>query len=146
MQARKNTVSLYSQDGMLRICFRYQGTQIRKALGLPDQSIHRVKAEQIGSTIELAILSDSFDLNSLDGYVFNKPKETLPAKKIYKKYGKDSPKRQPFSKAEIDLILNAVYSDQFTNRKSAFRDSHYATYFHALFLFGCRISELIGLR
>ena len=146
MKARKNTVSLYSQDGMLRVRFKYKGTLIRKALGLADENIHRVKAEQIRCTIELAILADTFNLTKLDDYVFNKPLTGIDKPTAKKRYSKNSPRRKAFTNEETQLILRAFYEDTFTPKHSAFKHSHYARFVHFLFLTGCRISEAIGLQ
>lgn len=143
---KKNTCSLYSQDGMLRIRFTYKGKLIRKALGLPDQTAHRIKAEQIKSTIELAILTDAFELDKLDDYVFNKPKPVEKVTAPKKKYSPDSPKRRPFDSEDIERILEAIKSDQFVSKYSAYKHSHYYPYFLTLALTGMRPAEVIGLR
>lgn len=78
-KAKKGSVSIYAQDGMLRLNFRANGQRYRFSLGIADTDINRVKANQIAQQIELDILSNRFDA-TLDSYRINPPtKESKPA-------------------------------------------------------------------
>ncbi|MBD2596535.1 DUF3596 domain-containing protein [Nostoc spongiaeforme FACHB-130] len=52
----------------------------------------------------------------------------------------------PFSLQERDAIINAIETNRFCPRASAFKHSHYAPFVRFLFLTGCRPSEAIALQ
>lgn len=52
----------------------------------------------------------------------------------------------PFSLAERDAILKAIYENTFCNKHSGFKHSYYAPFVEFLFMTGCRPSEAIALQ
>jgi integrase len=54
--------------------------------------------------------------------------------------------RQPFTNAEIGIILEAFRTNSCCSPKSAFKHDQYYPFVKFLFYTGCRISEAIGLR
>lgn len=155
-KAKKGTVSLYTQDGMLRVSFRINGKRYRFALGLPDKKPHRLKAVEIAAQIELDILSGYFDA-TLTKYQPNKPlsvrpdpkpvePDKSPSKTRKKPIKKRTAARLPLSAEEIERLLLAIRSNEFCPKKSAFKHSHYADFLETMFLLGTRNAELIGLQ
>jgi hypothetical protein len=149
-KSKKNTVSIYTQDGMLRLNFRVSGKRYRFALGYPDEPTYRVKAESIARMIELDILSGHFDptLTRYRDKPIPTPVENSNAVPIKpkKRYNSRNPKRKPFSKAEVQRILDALYNDTHCSKFSRVKHSHYAPYYECLLLTACRPAEIIGLR
>ncbi|MFM7426158.1 MAG: Arm DNA-binding domain-containing protein [Elainella sp.] len=113
-RAKKNTCTVYDRDGMLCIRFNYRGKLYRKSPGMPDLPEFRIKSQELAAKIQLSILSDTFEPEKLDQYLFNKPDpgigEKLKVKK--KQYPKNSPKRRAFSKDEVCRIIAAFENDE----------------------------------
>ena len=71
-KSKKGQVAIYSQDGYLRLRWRYQGKRYTIALGLLDtDAIAYQLAQQRANTIQLDILSGNFD----ESLVKYKPKK-----------------------------------------------------------------------
>lgn len=146
-RAKKNTVTNYERAGFICIRFRFQGTLYRKSLGLPDTPENQIKANEIVSRLQLAILSGNFNPDKLDEYLFNKASlESIKTKpKPKKQYPKNSPKRRAFTQDEVLMIIEAFSTDRFTHKCSVFKDSHYTNFVKMLFYSGCRIDEITPL-
>lgn len=60
-RAKKGTVAITIDRGMIGLRWRYGGERYRMALGLPDSLLARHRAKAIASTIELDMAAGSFD-------------------------------------------------------------------------------------
>lgn len=146
-QQKRGTIQVISRSERLYLHFTAFGQRYRFSLEISDTGLGRKKAQSIANTIELDILSGNFD-PTLDKYR-DKPK--IPSAKP-KKQGKPKYKtsrkqyRLPLSSEEIQLILNALKTDQFCSKFSSFKHSHYTDFVECAFLLGLRNAELIGLQ
>lgn len=144
------SVHLVSRSGKLYLDFRVSGQRYRFSLGLSDNGAGKKKAQSIANTIELDIISGNFD-PSLDKYR-DKPKVAKVSLASQKKQGRQKYKtnrkknRLPFDSDEIAAILNALRTNQFCSKFSAFKHSHYTDFVETAFLLGLRNAELIGLQ
>lgn len=66
-RAKKGSVSVGSDRGMLRLVWRYKTHRYTMAVGLPDTTVNRSVAQLKATQIELDIASDNFD-SSLKRY------------------------------------------------------------------------------
>ncbi len=120
-KAKKGTVSIYTQDGMLRVSFRVNGKRYRVALGylLPGKKPHRLKAIAIAAQIKLDILSGHF-AEPLAKYQPNKPlsansvpksvePDKLPSKSHRKPIKKRTAAKLPLSDEEIGRLSIGYY-------------------------------------
>jgi integrase len=73
----------------------------------------------------------------------NAPEVYLPLKKGTKV---KPPSRRPFTDDEIKAIIQAIETNQFCSSKSAFKHDHYSDYVRFMFLTGCRMGEIAGLK
>jgi len=60
-RAKKGTVSVTTDRGMLGLRWRYGGERYRMALGMPDSPLGRHRAKAIASAIELDMAAGTFD-------------------------------------------------------------------------------------
>lgn len=151
----RSKVSIYTQESILRLNFSHCGKRYRVSLGYPDEPHFRVKAEQIARSIELDLLSDNF--TGIDKYL---PKKKTPVSQpqpsteliTAKKHNKPgylyphNPKRDPFSKDEVNKILDALYNDTYCSKYSPVKHSYYAPFYHFMLLTAVRSAEAIGLQ
>lgn len=148
-QHKRGSIQIISRSNKLYLHFTTSGQRYRFSLELIDTREGRKKAQVIANTIELDIISGNFD-PSLEKYR-DKPGavsvSTGCEKKDKTKY-KTSRKqnRLPFNSEEIELILNALRTNQFCSKYSAFKHSHYVDFVETAFLLGLRNAELIGLQ
>jgi integrase len=71
------------------------------------------------------------------------PLEDVVRRKVKKK---EHANRKPFTQDEMRRILEAIKTDQFNPKCSAFKHSHYYPFVYFLFSTGCRPAEAIGLK
>lgn len=81
-KARKGTVSVASQDGMLRLRWRVTGKIYTLALGLSDTPLHRRIAQGKASEIQADIAFDRFD-ESLTKYKHDRPEPHRPIGELF---------------------------------------------------------------
>lgn len=157
----RSRVSIYTQENILRLNFSHCGKRYRISLGYPDEPHFRIKAEQIAKSIELDLLADNF--TGIDKYLPNKVSTNVPTPSptqqqvtpesiTAKKHNKPgylyphNPKRDPFTKEEIERILDALYSDTYCSKYSPVKHSFYAPFYHFMLLTAVRSAEAIGLQ
>lgn len=88
----------------------------------------------------LGYLKRCFDWAVEEGLVNVNPYAKLKRRKVTQQ------RIQPFTKSEMEIIIEALRSDRCNSKCSAYSHSGYADYVEFLFLSGCRPSEAIGLQ
>ncbi|UBF26426.1 site-specific integrase [Kovacikia minuta CCNUW1] len=148
-QNKRGSIQIVSRSDRLYLHFTTSGQRYRFSLDLNKTKAGMKKAQTIANTIELDIISGNFD-PGLDKYRDKPRAVTTPTvgekkgKTVYKTSRKQN--RLPFSPEEIELILNALQTNQFCSKFSAFKHSHYVPFVSTAFLLGLRNAELIGLQ
>lgn len=90
--------------------------------------------------MRLSYLRSCFEWGISKGYVTENPYVAIKNKK------KINIRVDPFSKEEVQLILNAIANDTYCKRTRAHKHSYYLPFFQFLFATGLRPCEVIGLR